>query len=114
MAVFARHWGGLCIASASAPPTIRPAIELVVSFPAGGPADTSARIIAPKLSALLRQPVVVANKPGGGGAVGADYVARARPDGHIVYASTNSVLTITPRLVQSLPYKVSDFTAIGA
>jgi len=85
-----------------------------VSFPAGGPADTSARIIAPKLSALLRQPVVVANKPGGGGAVGADYVARARPDGYIVYASTNSVLTITPRLVKSLPYKVSDFAAIGA
>jgi tripartite-type tricarboxylate transporter receptor subunit TctC len=89
-------------------------IELVVSFPAGGPADTSARIIAPKLGALLHQPVVVSNKPGGGGAVGADYVARGRPDGYTVYASTNSVLTITPHLVRSLPYKVSDFAPIGA
>jgi len=88
-------------------------IELVVSFPAGGPADTSARIVAPKLSAILGVPVVVANKPGGGGAIGADYVAKARPDGHTVYAATNSPLTINPHL-QKVPYKMADFAPLGA
>lgn len=89
-------------------------IELIVSFPAGGPADTAARIIAPKLSAILKVPVVVVNKTGGGGAVGADYVAKAKPDGYTVYASTNSVLTISPHLVKNLPYKLSDFIPLGA
>ncbi|HEY2994486.1 MAG TPA: tripartite tricarboxylate transporter substrate binding protein [Methylomirabilota bacterium] len=88
-------------------------IELVVSFPAGGPADTSARIVAPKLSAILGVPVVVANKPGGGGAIGADYVAKARPDGYTVYAATNSPLTISPHL-QKVPYKTADFAPLGA
>ena len=88
-------------------------IELVVSFPAGGPADTSARIIGPKLSAILGVPVVVVNKPGGGGAIGADYVAKAKPDGYTVYSATNSPLTITPHL-QNVPYKMSDFAPLGA
>lgn len=89
-------------------------IEFVVSFPAGGPADTAARILAPKMAALLKANVVVVNKTGGGGATGADYVAKAKPDGYTVYASTNSVLTISPHLVKNLPYKMSDFTPIGA
>lgn len=89
-------------------------IELVVSFPPGGPADTSARIIQPKLSAILGVPVVVVNKTGGGGAVGADYAAKARPDGYTVYSSTNSVLTISPVVQKGLPYQMADFTPIGA
>lgn len=89
-------------------------IELIVSFPAGGPADTGARIIAPKMSSLLGTPVVVVNKTGGGGAVGADYVAKAKPDGYTVYASTNSVLTISPTILKNIPYRASDFTPIGA
>jgi len=89
-------------------------IELIVSFPAGGPADTGARIIAPKMSSLLGTPVVVINKTGGGGAVGADYAAKAKPDGYTVYASTNSVLTISPTILKNIPYRASDFTPIGA
>jgi tripartite-type tricarboxylate transporter receptor subunit TctC len=89
-------------------------IELVVSFPAGGPADTSARIIAPRLSAVLKVPVVVVNKTGGGGAIGADYVAKSKPDGYAIYSATNSVLTISPHMVKALPYKLTDFAAIGA
>jgi tripartite-type tricarboxylate transporter receptor subunit TctC len=88
-------------------------IELVVSFPAGGPADSGARVVAPLLSSALKQPVVVINKTGGGGAVGADYAAKAKPDGRTVYVSTNSVLTISPHL-KNLPYKRSDFAPIGA
>jgi tripartite-type tricarboxylate transporter receptor subunit TctC len=89
-------------------------IELVVSFPAGGPADTSARIIAPRLSAILGVPVVVVNKPGGGGAIGADYVAKAKADGSVVYSSTNSVLTISPHLQKNLSYTLADFAPLGS
>lgn len=89
------------------------ALELIVSFPTGGPADSGARVLAPVMSAILKQSVVVVNKPGGGGALGADYAAKAKPDGHTVYVSTNSVLTISPHLKQ-LPYKRTDFTPIGA
>lgn len=89
-------------------------IEFVVSFPAGGPADAGARIIAPKMSAILGVPIVVVNKAGGGGAVGADYAAKAKPDGYVVYASTNSVQTISPAIIKDLPYRMSDFTALGS
>lgn len=89
-------------------------IEFIVSFPPGGPADTAARIIQPKISAILGVPVVVTNKTGGGGAVGADYAAKARPDGYTVYSSTNSVLTISPMVQKGLPYQMTDFTPIGA
>ena len=89
-------------------------LEFVVSFPAGGPADAGARVIAPLMSSILKQPVAVVNKQGGGGAVGADYAAKAKPDGHTVYVSTNSVLTISPHLKKDLPYKRADFTPIGA
>jgi tripartite-type tricarboxylate transporter receptor subunit TctC len=89
-------------------------IEMVVSFPAGGPADASARILAPKLSQTLGVPIAVVNKTGGGGSVGADYVAKAKPDGSVIYNSTNSSLTISPALLKDITYKISDFTPIGA
>ena len=88
-------------------------LEFVVSFPPGGPADSGARVLAPIMSSILKQPITVVNKPGGGGAVGADYAAKARPDGHTVYVSTNSVQTISPQL-KKLPYKRTDFTPLGA
>lgn len=89
-------------------------IEMVVSFPAGGPADASARILAPRLSQLLGVPIAVVNKTGGGGAVGADYVAKARADGSVVYNSTNAAFTVSPAVLKDVTYKLGDFTAIGA
>jgi tripartite-type tricarboxylate transporter receptor subunit TctC len=89
-------------------------VEMIVSFPAGGPADASARILAPKLSQLLGVPIAVVNKTGGGGSVGADYVAKARPDGSVVYNSTNAAFTIGPAILKDITYKLSDFTTIGA
>jgi tripartite-type tricarboxylate transporter receptor subunit TctC len=105
---------------AVAPPVSRGAdypvreIEMVVSFPAGGPGVASARILAPKLSAALGVPIAVVNKTGGGGSVGADYVAKARPDGATIFNSTNSAFTISPVILKEITYKISDFTAIGA
>jgi tripartite-type tricarboxylate transporter receptor subunit TctC len=104
--------GGVDLARAADYPTRE--IEFVVSFPAGGPADAGARIIAPRMSTALGVPIVVVNKPGGGGAVGADYAAKAKPDGYTVYASTNSVQTISPAILKDLPYRMSDFTPVGS
>jgi len=89
-------------------------IEFVVPFPPGGPADISARIIAPRMAALLGVPVVVTNKPGGGGAVGAAFVANARPDGYTVYASTNPPLTITTVIQKDVPYRMGDLVPVGS
>ena len=89
-------------------------IEMVVSFPAGGPADASARILAPRLSQILGVPIAGVTQPGGGGAVGADYVAKAKPDGSVVYNSTNAAFTVSPAVLRDITYKLSDFTAVGA
>jgi tripartite-type tricarboxylate transporter receptor subunit TctC len=78
-------------------------IRLVVPFPPGGSADALARLVGTRLSAVLGQPVVVDNKPGAGGIVGADAVAKAAADGHtLLFANTN--IAINPSLYKSLPY----------
>ena len=87
-------------------------IEFIIPFAPGGPADTSARVIQPKMAADLGVSIVLQNKPGGGGAIGADYVAKSKPDGYTVFAATNAPLTIGTA-VQDLSYKPSDFTPIG-
>jgi tripartite-type tricarboxylate transporter receptor subunit TctC len=89
-------------------------IEFIIPFPPGGPADTAARIIQPHLSAALGVPAVLVNKPGGGGALGGDFVARAKPDGYAVYATTNSTLTIITATQPDLPYRHTDFAPIGS
>ncbi|MBI2494176.1 MAG: tripartite tricarboxylate transporter substrate binding protein [Candidatus Rokubacteria bacterium] len=100
-------------ASAQARYPVRP-IEFVIPFPPGGPADTAARIIQPQMSAALGVPIVLVNKPGGGGALGADYVAKSKPDGYTVYATTNSTLTIITAMQPDLTYRPSDFAAVGS
>ena len=89
-------------------------IEFIIPFPPGGPADTAARIIQPQMSAALGVPIVLINKPGGGGALGGDYVAKSKPDGYTVYATTNSTLTIITAMQPDLTYRPSDFAAVGS
>lgn len=79
-------------------------IRLVVPFPPGGLIDNMARLIAPRLAQELGQPVVIDNKPGAGGNVGAAEVARAAPDGYTLLMASPP-LTISPALFPSLPYK---------
>ena len=107
-------WLSLAAGAASAADYPVRDVEMIVSFPAGGPADASARILAPKVSQLLGVPIAVVNKTGGGGSVGTDYVAKGRSDGSIVYNSTNAAFTISPAVLKDITYKLSDFTAIGA
>src|SRR6266850_2900457 len=72
-------------------------IKLVAPFPAGGPTDTTARVVAQALSARLSQPVVIENQAGAGGTIGAKQVATANPDGHtLLMISVADTLGTTP------------------
>lgn len=98
-------------ARAQAYPT-RP-VKLVVPFPPGGPVDTTARAIAPKLTEYLKQQVLVDNRAGAGGIVGAEIASKAPADGHTLFvcAIHHSVL---PSLRPSLPYNIeSDFVPVS-
>lgn len=89
-------------------------VRIIVGFPPGGAADLLARLIAPKMQATLGQPVIVENRPGAQGRVGADSVAKARPDGHTILMSTEGALVITPHMGEALPYDpLTDFAPIS-
>lgn len=79
-------------------------IKLIVPFPAGGAADTIARIYADKLSEALKQPVVVDNRAGAGTAIAADAVAKADPDGYTLSLAPAGQLTILPHVNKSINY----------
>ncbi len=88
-------------------------VILVVPFPAGGATDPVARAIATRMSELWKQPVVVLNRAGAGGNIGAESVARAAPDGYTLLIGTTS-LTIGPNLYAKLGYDVlKDFAPIS-
>lgn len=88
-------------------------LDFIVPFPPGGPLDAALRILQPSLQAALGVPVVLVNKGGGGGALGMDFVANAKPDGYTVAASVMSTLTILPATRSDLPYKVTDFLPVA-
>jgi tripartite-type tricarboxylate transporter receptor subunit TctC len=86
-------------------------IRLVIPFPPGGPTDMMGRLYGERLSALLGQPVVIDNKAGAGGIIGADLVAKARPDGHTLLLGSSSTQVTGPLLMPNVPYHpVRDFT----
>jgi tripartite-type tricarboxylate transporter receptor subunit TctC len=87
-------------------------VRIVVGFPPGGSSDTVARVVAQHLSPLLGQPVVVENKPGAGGVIGSDHVAKAAPDGHTLLLATAGHSTAAA-MMQKLPFDaVKDFAWI--
>ena len=89
------------------------AVRMVVPFPAGGPTDVLTRVVSAKLSERWRQPVVVENKPGAGGSIGADFVAKSAPDGYTLVMATSSTHSIGPALGK-LPYDAQkDFAPIA-
>jgi tripartite-type tricarboxylate transporter receptor subunit TctC len=89
-------------------------VRLVVSFSAGGPTDTVARVMGAKMGDLLGQQFVVENKAGAGGNIGADLVAKAPPDGYTLLMATVSTHAINPGLYKNMPYDpVRDFAPIG-
>ena len=96
---------GACHAGGAAAATYpeRP-VRLVVPFASGGTVDIVARILAERLSRTLGQQVIVENKPGAGGTLGADFVAKAPPDGHTLLLAASSHQSFHPLLYKRLPY----------
>jgi tripartite-type tricarboxylate transporter receptor subunit TctC len=109
-------FAGLCVLPLSgvaqqAWPT-RP-ITIIVTYPAGGAADMLGRLVAPRMSAALGQPVVIENRGGGAGQVGAAVVANSKPDGYTVMVDGGG-FAINPSLFPKLPYDTAKaFTPIG-
>jgi tripartite-type tricarboxylate transporter receptor subunit TctC len=109
---------GAALAGAFAAPALaqrfpdRP-VHIVVPFTAGGGTDVAAREIGRRMAETLGQPVVIENRSGGNTAIGADYVARARPDGHTLLMTSGTTMLVAPLVYRNLPYKLSDFTPVG-
>ena len=80
-------------------------IRLIVPFAPGGNADINGRIVADIVHKALGQPVIVENRAGAGGGVGAEAVARAAPDGYTLLIGSNGPLTVNPFVNPNLPYK---------
>ncbi len=87
-------------------------VRLVVPFPPGGLIDVMARLVGPRLAQELGQPVVIDNRPGAGGNLGASEVARAPADGYTLLMASPP-LTISPALYPSLPYRPEQIAAVG-
>jgi tripartite-type tricarboxylate transporter receptor subunit TctC len=88
-------------------------IHIVVPFAPGGPADLLPRLIGPKLTEAWGQPVIIDNKPGAGGNIGMDAVAKAAPDGYTLVIGPNGNLVVNPHLYPNLPYDVfRDFAPV--
>ncbi len=79
-------------------------VRLVVGYAAGGPVDTAARQFAPVFGRELGRTVIVENKPGVAGALGGEAVARAAPDGSLLYFGASPTLTISPHVLKSMPF----------
>ena len=88
-------------------------VKLVVPFPPGGSLDITGRLIAQRLTEMWGQAVVVENKPGAGGNIGADFVAKSTPDGYTILLGALSTHAVNPNLYAKMPYDaVRDFAPI--
>ena len=111
MILGAALWAATSIALAQAWPT-KP-IKLIVPYPPGGTSDILARAVGQKLQEKWGQPIVVENKPGATGNIGADFVAKSPPDGYTMLLADIGSLAIAPSVVQSLPFEpVKDFAPV--
>lgn len=87
-------------------------IRVVLPFPPGGPSDIVMRLAAEKMQVALKQPVVIDNKPGAGGNLGAAEVARAAPDGHTWLFGTDTLVTVNPHVYKRMTFKVDDLQPV--
>ena len=89
-------------------------VKIIVPFPPGGNPDLAARLVAQRMSVDFGQSVIVENKPGANGSIGASDVAKARPDGYTLLVANLGILGINPGVYEKLPYDVKrDFVPIG-
>ncbi len=87
-------------------------VKIVVAFPPGSPGDTAVRILGEKLQASLKQPFIVENRPGAGGNIGSEVVARSPADGYTILEGPDTMLTVNPALYKKLPFKPEDLVPL--
>lgn len=80
------------------------AVRVIVPFPPGGSTDIAARIVGEKLSTMIKQPVLIENRPGANGGIGAETAARAAPDGYTLFLGNLGVMAINPAIYERLSY----------
>ena len=100
-----------CIAVAQPFPS-RP-VKIVVPFAPGGNLDITARLVGESMAKTLGQPFVIENRAGAGGAVGQEVVAKSAPDGYTLVAATTGTTIVSPLMIPSPPYSLSDFAPVG-
>jgi tripartite-type tricarboxylate transporter receptor subunit TctC len=106
-------WLALCLSATVWAQSESP-IKLVVPFATGGPTDVAARVMAPLLSQSLGRPVIVDNRAGATGAIGAEYVAKAAPDGNTILFGTSSIMAANVALMPKLPFDpIQDFVSVS-
>ena len=88
-------------------------IEFIIPLPPGGPTDGAPRIALAQMASSLKVPLLPINKPGAGGGIAAEFVARAKPDGYTVLAPSNPTLSVKTAIEPNLPFAIDDFTPIG-
>ena len=88
-------------------------IRFIVPYPPGGPSDIVLRTAMEKMQPVLKQPMVLENKPGAGGNLGAAEAARAAPDGTTWFFATDNIVTINPHVYARLPFKVDDLVPVS-
>jgi tripartite-type tricarboxylate transporter receptor subunit TctC len=118
------HHAGIAVVATLAAATVAPVIaagelypnkpiRLVVPFPAGGPLDAVARAVGQKLTDAWGQPVVIDNRPGAGGNIGAELVAKSAPDGYTILEAALSTHAVNVSLYSKMPYDpIRDFAPI--
>jgi tripartite-type tricarboxylate transporter receptor subunit TctC len=87
-------------------------MRVIVPLPPGGPSDIVLRGAAPQVQQLLKQPLVIDNKPGANGNIGAAEAARAAPDGYTWLWTTDTTLTVNPHVYAKMPFKAGDFQPV--
>ena len=90
----------------------RKPVRIVIAFTAGGGADTVARVVARRMSESTGQQFIIDNRPGAGGNIAFEIVAKADPDGYTIMNSTTGVV-VNPALYRKVPYSIEDFTAVS-
>ena len=105
--------GALACGSAAAQSFPPKPLRLVAPFEPGGPTDIMARVLAQQLSPTLGQQVIVENRPGAGGTIGAEFASKAPGDGYTLLLGTASTLAMAPPLYPKLGYGAADFAPVG-
>ena len=97
-------FGGLLLAAGAAQAQIPAVVRLLVGYPAGGPVDQGARMVAPYLSKELGTTVVVENRPGANGGIAGDTVAKGAPDSATLWFAASPTITISPNVMVNMPF----------